>query len=162
MKSIIYRGGIARFDIPADWVEEYDPAGGGTFYENRPDSGTLRLNVLAFSSKSTPAEEMARSVFKDHPSETLPSGFMMRHYIKTAEENGETLEIYRWEIAVPVKSCSLRLVMFAHTIVAGQQSDPRIAAELETIAQSVRGAEFSQEEGVGGDYDHTANTGYPS
>lgn len=158
LKPIAYRGGIVRFEIPSDWIEEYEPSGGGTFYENRPDSGTLRLNVLSFSSKDTPAEEMARSVFKDKTTDVLPSGFLMRHYIKAAEEKGEGLEIYRWEVAVPIEPFSLRLVMFAHTIVEGQQSDPRIAAELKMIAHSVLKAEFSQEEGVGGDYDHSGSS----
>jgi hypothetical protein len=77
LKPITYRGGIVRFEIPSDWIEEFETSGGGTFYENRPDSGTLRLNVLSFSSKNTPSEEMARSVFKDNPTEVLPSGFLM-------------------------------------------------------------------------------------
>jgi hypothetical protein len=63
-KRVVYRGGIASFDLPASWVEEYEAAGGGTFYEDRPDSGTLRLNVLGFDSESTPAQEMAVSALK--------------------------------------------------------------------------------------------------
>jgi hypothetical protein len=46
MKQIDYRGGIVRFLIPESWVEEYEDAGGGTFYEDRPGCGTLRLNVI--------------------------------------------------------------------------------------------------------------------
>ncbi|MBK8594774.1 MAG: hypothetical protein IPN83_04160 [Holophagales bacterium] len=40
MKSITYRGGLVTFRIPRHWVEEYEEDGGGTFYEDRPDSGT--------------------------------------------------------------------------------------------------------------------------
>ena len=36
LKTIVYRGGIVRFKIPANWVEEYEEDGGGTFYQNRP------------------------------------------------------------------------------------------------------------------------------
>ena len=43
LKTIIYRGGIARFRVPHSWVEEYEPEGGGTFYEDGPDTGTLRM-----------------------------------------------------------------------------------------------------------------------
>jgi hypothetical protein len=32
-KTIVYRGGIVRFRIPAHWIEEYEHEGGGTFYE---------------------------------------------------------------------------------------------------------------------------------
>jgi hypothetical protein len=48
MKPIVYRGGIITFRVPATWKEEYEAEGGGTFYDDRPDSGTLRLNVLTF------------------------------------------------------------------------------------------------------------------
>jgi hypothetical protein len=45
-EKIVYRGGIAHFHVPTSWVEEYEPAGGGTFYENKPGTGTLRVNVM--------------------------------------------------------------------------------------------------------------------
>ena len=48
LKTIVYRGGVVRFRIPADWQEEYGPAGGGTFYAPGDDTGTLRLNVTTF------------------------------------------------------------------------------------------------------------------
>jgi hypothetical protein len=152
LKTINYRGGIVRFSIPHDWVEEYEPAGGGTFYEMRPDSGTLRLNVLGFDSPSTPAEEMARRAFSEGGIELLPNGFPMRHHVETDNEKGEALELHCWKIAVPVPPHSLRLVCFAHTILAGQQSDPKIAAELKLLDASIRSAEFSQQSGVSGLY----------
>src|SRR3954471_16013798 len=46
LKTITYRGGLVRFRIPADWQEEYEEAGGGTFYAPDDQSGALRLNVL--------------------------------------------------------------------------------------------------------------------
>src|SRR5438552_168389 len=45
-KTISYRGGIVTFRIPSHWREEYEPNGGGTFYDDNPDSATLRLNVI--------------------------------------------------------------------------------------------------------------------
>src|SRR4051812_19119370 len=47
LKTIVYRGGVVRFRIPADWQEEYEPAGGGTFYAPGDHTGTLRLNVTS-------------------------------------------------------------------------------------------------------------------
>ncbi len=46
MKKITYRGGLISFQIPKDWIEEYEENGGGTFYEDSQESGTLRINVL--------------------------------------------------------------------------------------------------------------------
>jgi hypothetical protein len=41
MKRIEYRGGIASFELPSHWREEHAVEGGATFYDERPDSGTL-------------------------------------------------------------------------------------------------------------------------
>jgi hypothetical protein len=160
-----YRGGIVRFSVPSNWLEEYEPEGGGTFYEDRPDSGTLRLNVLEFESPTKPAEEMARDAYeKDGPLQNpkgssiarsfLPSGFGMRRYISPAVEGDEALNIHRWEICVPVPPHTLRVVIFAHTVVAGQEMDPRIATELEFLDGSIRAAEYSQQAGVSGPFHH--------
>ena len=48
LKTINYRGGVVRFRIPTDWVEEYEQAGGGgTFYKpGDNDGGTLRLEMI--------------------------------------------------------------------------------------------------------------------
>ena len=95
---------------------------------------------------------MARTAFPQDAGELFPSGFRLRRYPKSATEDGKALDIHCWEIAVPVPPHSLRLVCFAHTILAGRQSDPKIAAELKMLDESVRSAEFSQEPGVAGSY----------
>jgi hypothetical protein len=155
-KRVAYRGGIASFDLPASWVEEYEAAGGGTFYEDRPDSGTLRLNVLGFDSESTPAQEMAVSALKGAV-ERSAEGFPLHYEIRSAEEAGEQLEIHRWQVAIPVLPHTMRLAVFSYTILAGQQRDPRIAEELRVVDTAVRNASFSTQRGVSGNYDHSAD-----
>ena len=152
-KTIHYRGGIVRFALPSDWVEEYEPDGGGTFYEDRPDSGTLRLSVLGFESHK-PAEEAASTVFPQAEAELLPSGFWMRRDLVPAVEEGETIHIHRWEIAIPIPPHGLRLACFTHTVVAGQETDRAIAAELKMVDECIRAAEFGREAGVSGSYYH--------
>jgi len=49
LKTVHYRGVLVVFQIPDHWVEEYEPAGGGTFYDPDDESITLRLNVLTFA-----------------------------------------------------------------------------------------------------------------
>jgi hypothetical protein len=153
-KTVTYRGGIVVFSIPNHWLEEYEPAGGATFYEDKPDSGTLRLNVLSFDSKDTPAVQMAIKFFPENSYELLQNGFPIRRYVKDAVEKGEHLRIHRWEIAVPVPPRSVRLLMFAHTVLRSQENDPRIKAELSFIDASVRRAVYAQAAGVVGDYQH--------
>jgi hypothetical protein len=52
MKTISYRGGVVTFRIPESWNEEYSDTDGGTFYEDKPDSGTLRLKLITAESPS--------------------------------------------------------------------------------------------------------------
>jgi len=142
-----------RFSLPSHWREEYEPEGGGTFYEDRPDSGTLRLNVITAESKSGESpEQAAEHAFPAGSFETLPSGLHMRHRIVDAEERGTAIRLHRWEIAVPVPPARVRIVCFTHTILAKQESDPATVAELALVEQSIRSAEFSREPGVSGSF----------
>jgi hypothetical protein len=150
-KTISYRGGVVTFLVPESWHEEYEPSGGGTFYEDRPDSGTLRLNVLSFSSKDEPAQQMALRAFPTGSYEILSNGFPMQYEIKEATDHGEKLHLHSWSIAVPVPPHSIRLVVFRHTVLAGQESDPLIKSELDFLQSSISSAHFSQPPGVAGD-----------
>lgn len=153
-KTITYRGGIAQFAIPAHWREEYEPTGGGTFYEDSPDSGTLRLNVLSFESKNTPAEQMAATAFRDGAISSTASGLPLRREEKPAEENDEKLYIVRWEVAIPVAPNSLRLAIFSYTILESQLQDPAFVEEIQQLERSIRHGSFSQAAGAAGDHEH--------
>lgn len=154
-KSICYRGGIARFDIPASWKEEYEPSGGATFYEDRPDSGTLRLNVLGFSSNGKESgDQMVASLIAKNGYKSLRDGLAIKQDVTSVEEDGETLQIHHWEVAVPVQGCSARLAIFSYTILASQASDHQVQQEIELLGKSISGGEYSREEGEGGDYQH--------
>ena len=144
LKTIIYRGGIVKFEIPVHWKEEYDPQGGGTFYEDRPDSGTLRLNVLSFSKKDGSA------------SGSVSQSVEITKEMKEATENGTPLHLYRWIAKYFISPIEMRVVIFTHTILARQEGDPRMKEELDLIDKSVREARFSIAPGVTGNYDHRA------
>lgn len=152
IKMISYRGGLVFFALPIAWREECEPDGGATFYEERPGSGTLRLNVLSFSSKDVPAAKMAATAFPKGSFELLPDGFPLRRTVADGEEKGQRLRLHSWEIAVPVSPHSLRMVVFRHTILAGQEKDQEIVQELEFIDRSIRAGTFSQEKGIAGSY----------
>ena len=64
MKTICYRGGVVRLQIPAHWAEEYEPAGGGTFYDPAVEAVTLRLNVLTFKGPRPMRRNEARSALE--------------------------------------------------------------------------------------------------
>jgi hypothetical protein len=152
LKTICYRGGIVRFDIPRSWKEEYEPSGGATFYEDRPDSGTLRLNVLSLSSNGKETgSEMISSLVADSGFEPLHDGLAIKQYVKSAEQEGQQLQIHYWEIAVPVEGCSTRLAIFSFTILASQASDQKVLNDIELLQDCIRAATFSREQGVSGD-----------
>ena len=153
VKRICYRGGIARFDIPDSWEEDYEPSGGATFYEDEPDSGTLRLNVLTFSSNGTETgAEMVSGLIAKNGYRPLRDGLAFTRETKLTEENGEQLQINYWRVAVPVEPDSVRIAVFSFTILAEQATEPSIRREIDLLESSIRAAEFSREQGVSGDY----------
>jgi hypothetical protein len=148
-KKISYRGGIVQFNLPSHWREEYEPDGGGTFYEDRPDSGTLRLNVITAESKSAePSEQGIARSFPADSCELLPSGIRLRRRKVASEERGTAIVLYRWEFGVAIPPSRVRIVCFTHTILAKQESDPATKAELSFLEESIRRAEFSREGGI--------------
>ena len=88
LKPITYRGGLVKFYVPSTWVEGYEPDGGGTFYEDLPNSGTLRLNVLTFENKSVSNDKTANDFLvnsdltKQGVITPLPNGNVMLTYHK--------------------------------------------------------------------------------
>jgi hypothetical protein len=153
LKLITYRGGLVKFYAPNTWVEEYEPNGGGTFYENLPNSGTLRLNVLTFEDKSennnrTASGFLANSDFAKLGVITpLPDGNAMLTYQKDTVEETENLRIYFWQITNYVSNKLVRVAVFSYTILAGQESDSPIANELEIIREQIPKATFAIEPG---------------
>jgi hypothetical protein len=155
LKNICYRGGIARFSIPASWKEEYEPSGGALFYEDRPDSGTLRLNVLTFGSKGKETgEQMVASLISNNGYKPLHKGLAIKQYVTSADEDREQLQIHFWEVAVPIEGCSARLAIFSYSILASQANDREIQEAIESVGSCIRAAEFSREQGTSGDYEH--------
>ena len=149
MKTIDYRGGLVSFEIPSDWKEEYEADDGGTFYQDKPDAGTLRLNVLSMASKEakTPSQVIL-DAFGAEGHEMLPCGFALRHGMKTAEERGSQLHLHRWEVLVPVTPIHARLACFTHTLLAAQEETEMAKKELNIVDSSVRTARFATAPGV--------------
>ncbi len=151
MKQIVYRGGIVNFRIPNSWLEEYEPDGGGTFYEDSPDSGTMRLNVITFESPDEITVEAVAETFKNSKRgdvAVLPNGNVVQKYTKSVTEDEEELLIYYWDVGNPVPPRSARVALFSYTILASQATDGKFVAELKMLNEEIAAAKFASILGV--------------
>jgi hypothetical protein len=151
-KTISYRGGLVTFSLPRPWKEEYAPEGGGTFFDDRADAGTLRLNVMTVSSPHETVADYLRTTYPAGPPALTNGGFPLEHDVRTATEGSNKLLIYKWMVTVATKPGTFRLFIFQHTILASQVADPRIVAEVKFLNRSIRAATYSVAPGVGGAY----------
>jgi hypothetical protein len=151
-KTIRYRGGIVTFRIPAHWTEEYEEEGGGTFYDENNDGGTLRLNVLTFASK-TPVTtrtaisllEARRETYQGTLSE-LGNGNALLRYTEGAQEDGEPLTIHYWQIVNVVPPNHFRLAIFSYTKPT-KPADDAMTADVAMLDEELQACSFAEELG---------------
>lgn len=152
MKTIRYGGGIVTFRIPAHWTEEYEEEGGGIFYDEDNESGTLRLNVLTFTSKTSVTTRTAMSLLEARRQEyqgtltDLGNGNALLRYTDVAQEEGESLTVHYWQIASVVPPNHFRLAIFSYTKPTKLADDGR-AADLAMMEEELRVCRFAEELG---------------
>ena len=151
MKTINYRGGIVRFRIPADWQEEYEETGGGTFYKPGDSTGTLRLNVMTFRaphgkpSTAASANDVLAATSAKHSSPiiSLREGVAMTQYDLSSEEKGERIWIRTWQVAQVIPPEHVRILVFSYTLLEDQFAEPAFAAELAMLDHEVAACELA-------------------
>jgi hypothetical protein len=147
LRLISYRGGIVNFSIPSGWVEEYEPDGGAVFYEDSPNSGTLRLNVITFESPDGIDAVAISDNFRDSARGEvfhLPNGNVIQKYTKSAIDDAVEIVIYYWEVGNPVPPTSGRIAIFSYTILSSQVKDAKTKEEVSLLEREVMEATFSQ------------------
>ena len=157
MKLINYRGGIARFHVPSSWVEEYDEKEGGTFFEDKPDSGTLRINVIGTKKPSgedkiQTAYDLIKEMTEANSVRHLPNGTALGHSVRSGKEDGEDLLLYTWYVGIRITSIHFRIIIFTYTILAAQESDPSIQQEIAMLNRSISEGEYPAVRGISGNY----------
>ena len=143
LKNIEYRGGVVTFRIPASWSEHYEPEGGGEFFENGPDTPTLRLNVITLRGPSATPETAADSLKKYGAVERRDNGTALVRYVKLVDDDGTPLRIMYWQIAQALPPHHLRMVVFSLTILASQENEPSITETLALLDVELCAAEFA-------------------
>ena len=150
LKTIHYRGGIARFRIPANWVEEYEEAGGGVFYAPGDKTGTLRLNILRMSPPagqivdSRTASQVLEIESKKYnvPIVVLSEYVAMVRYDLPGRDRGHSLKIRYWRLAQSLPPHHVRLPLFSYTLFAEQFDDAAYASELELLDREIAAVEL--------------------
>ena len=147
-REIVYRGGILRFAVPADWAEEYEQQGGATFYAKRPNSGSLRLNVVTLKAPNAVTAGTAQEVLKqlrgiDRDSiEQLPSGNAIGRDMQRLSDSGIAITQYWWYLSNPVPPEYVRIAMFSYTVPTSNEKSAQTSAELKLLERSIRNAKF--------------------
>jgi hypothetical protein len=157
MKTIQYRGGVVTFRVPAFWTEEYQEEGGGTFYDELEDFGTLRLNTIVVASKNPITTRDARDSAEKRAAqeggtvEDLGGGNWLNTYTNThpAEEDHPPQTIRYWEITNPVPPKHLRIALFSYSVATEllEDGDEEVAEELGMVEREVRACGFAAEIG---------------
>jgi hypothetical protein len=157
MKLINYRGGIARFNLPESWIEEYEPEGGARFFEDKSDSGTLRTHAIDVnaptSDSSTTASSLIAELSNANATRSLPNGVAIAHTSKAAVENGTSILIYSWNVGIRVSLTHFRIIVFTYTILASQERDPIVRSDVAMLDQSISGGEYPAIRGTSGRYE---------
>lgn len=159
MRTIVYRGGVVTFRIPAHWREEYSDIDGGMFYANRPGSGTLRLTILTLKApkelRSDSAIEVLQGAVPGVKSEGVEGTAKVREdgnavfrYEQASSERGATLILFYWLVANPLPPRHVRVATFSYTILARQRNHARIQRELEMLETEIEAARFSPQLGI--------------
>lgn len=156
MKVIVYRGGVVTFRIPAHWREEYSDIEGGTFYENRPDSGTLRLKIITMTTPKQLQSFSAMDVLEivvnglkkkgvEGTTKVRKDGNAVFKYLEAASEQDVRLTIVSWIVANPLPPLRVRVATFSYTILAEQQKQSQVQHDLELLEAEIEAATFFSE-----------------
>ena len=143
MAAVTYRDAVT-FSIPSSWRFEDQRGVQGVFYEDLPDSGTLRVSVFQWEGKDeADRNRMLANALLPGDVDTLARGVYLRKEVKDAVESGEALRLHRWIVALALPENVCRIVVFTHTVTAAQEHEEGIVAELALVEHAVRNAQFS-------------------
>ncbi len=155
MKKITYRDGLISFQIPKDWIEEYEENGSGTFYEDSQESGTLRVNVLTVNEKDT--DETDKNLihsFKASISsknaveitdeyDSLKGDTIIESLCRT-QENDILINIYRFDCIHKTNKSDYLIAMFTWTIKTEFEKLDNYADDLKMIQNNIMNLTFGR------------------
>ena len=155
MKTVKYRGGVLKFRIPASWKEEYSDWDGGMFYEDVPDSGTLRVRMIT-AKKPPNVDDSALAVLQPvlnglgkKSTDVVQVGRnALLRYEDSGLEEGTKLRIFYWVFGNPVPPGNARVVTFSYTVLEAQAATSQTRQELKMLDAVLLDTEFAERIGV--------------
>ena len=143
-KQIRYRGGLVVFAIPKCWHEEYEPEGGGTFYELGDDTGTLQLNVItAEPPRPIKSAHEILLAMQGESGESLENGNAWISGISRTIEGGQSISVFWWRIGSVCTPEKVRVASFTYTGLSADETSLRTMSDLAHLEQSICKAEFA-------------------
>ncbi len=146
-------GGIVQFNIPENWVEKYEKNGGGEFYLDSPDSGTLRLNVITLEKPEN--QELNNQVLLEFSNDYIShSGVKtssrqindrvaIAQYDQAFVDRGQNIIIRFWIIANLVPPKNIRIATFSYTLLELRFNQPEFIEELAMLNSEIGNSKFS-------------------
>ena len=151
MKTIVYRGGVVRFRIPADWEEEYDDYDGGTFYAPGEDTGTFRLKVILAAAPpgrtlgAGDLHEFLTRLAQEHegPIQPLRPDVAMIRFDVSETDRDTAIKIRYWTVAQVLPPRHIRSAQFSYTLLAQQFDQPCAHQEMDMLEREILAAQFA-------------------
>lgn len=132
-----------EFDIPESWLCFFDQDEGGMYFEDREDSGTLRLSELVFevndlNPTSIAADEKAKGAIE------LSNGSWLRLDRKQFFEDGENCTSFYWTISNDQIRPYIQIAIFSFCVCDKDLEKPHIKEDLELLNTELRRVRFLQ------------------
>jgi hypothetical protein len=153
LKEINFHGGVLKFKIPLNWKEEYGENGKGAFYEDSPDTGTLRLSVITMEAPPDAKGNLLVPALSSIPGidqkdiEMLGNGNALAHAVQRSEEEGTKYTLYWWYLANHVTPNDMRMAIYSYAILTSKENDRKTKEEIELLERQIKNAVFRPELG---------------
>jgi len=151
LKEIDLKGEVIRFKIPANWKEEYAKNGKGAFYEDAPDTGTLRVDVLTMEAPPDAKGNLPVLALSSLPDidlqniEILDNGNALANEVERDDEQGTKWTLYWWHLANYVPPNYVRIASFSYAILTSKENDRKTKEEIKLLERQIKKAVFNPE-----------------
>jgi hypothetical protein len=148
-KEVSFLDGAIRFEIPKEWLEEYEPDGTGVYYDSAPDAGTLRVSLItAEAATDHEPHEAAIDLLREDREvdpkrvELLPGGNAFGSWVKRSSERGDAITQFWWQIVNTAPPRHIRIAMFSYTVLTANEKSAKTVSDVGLLERSLRQARF--------------------